>query len=267
MPRLLSMLNLLAALLFCLAPQTRAGLAVTSVRQPGASLDPSLRNETDHAARQAALWLAGRQGPDGSWGVTNRVRLTSLALLALTAANRPEQSDACARAALWLDAHTASRVDDLEAHAWRLIALARLLPESPARTNLLARYDTLAQPLIEKAAPSVRRLWCEARAAAGLGHATPPPDGDADSLARLAKAWPPAATGNADAWQLARLINTCSAGQLVRNNTPLDWRRDLAQRLINAQRCDPADGGYWQAPSADAEIAETAFGLLTLLEL
>jgi len=75
-PRL-SMPNRLAAILLCFAFQAHAGITANTFRHPGAPLDPSLKNEADHAASQASLWLVARQSPDGSWGATDRVRLTS----------------------------------------------------------------------------------------------------------------------------------------------------------------------------------------------
>lgn len=268
---LLSMPNLLHALIFCGALCAQAGIGVTTIRQPGAALDPSLRNEADHATRQAAAWLAARQQPDGAWGSADRTRLTSLALLAL-AVSRPQQhSDACARAALWLDAPPALTNDALGTHAWRLIALAQFLPDTPARTNLLRRFAQTAQPLgaeTSDATPGDRRLWREALFLAGLGSEPPAPDAhDRESLSRLAQAWPPVAADPEFAWHCARLINRAGAGQLTRGGAPLDWRRDLAQHLINTQRRATDKGGYWEAPCADAKIRATAFGLLTLQEL
>jgi len=262
--------KLLTACAFSLAFHVLAAIPVSSIRQPGSSLDPSIQNEVDHAARQAALWLCARQRPDGAWGdTTNRFRLTALSLLALAAADTREHSDACSRAVLWLDARATNRVEALEAHAWHLIALTRLVPDSPARTNLLARYSRFARPAaVRQASPSVRRLWSQALSAAGVADPYPIPEEPRDDdLARLAETWPGCANGNAAMWRIARLINARSDGQLMRGHRPLDWRRDLAQILINSLRCAPAGGGYWNAPTGDGQIEETAFALLTLLEL
>ena len=95
-----------------------------------------------------------------------------------------------------------------------------------------------------------------------------PPSSDATNrLATLASEWPSAFSGNANAWQIARLVNRTGNGQLLHDNLPLDWRRDLAQRLINTQRSAPSNGGYWEAPDPESRLCETAFGLLTLIEL
>ena len=266
-PRL-SMPNRLAAILLCFAFQTHAGITANAFRRPGAPLDPSLKNEADHAASQASLWLVARQAPDGSWGTTNRVKLTSLALLALAVAGQAETSDACARAALWLDAHATNRLDRLDDHAWRLLACSFVLPDTPARPHLLARFVSFAQPLVADAPTDARRLWSEAQAAAGLAPDAPPDASEpTDAKARLPRTWPPETSDNAELWLFAHLINRHLDGQLVREGAPLDWRRDLAQILINAQRRDPAGGGYWDAPVADAKLAQTAFGLLLLQEL
>jgi len=263
------MSKLLTACAFSLAFHVLAAIPVSSIRQSGSSLDPSIQNEADHAARQAALWLCARQQPDGAWGITNRFRLTALSLLALAAADKREHSDVCSRAVLWLDAHATNRVDDLEAHAWHLIALVRLVPDSPARTNLLTRYSRFAHPAARQASSSVRRLWSQTLSAAGVADPDSVPEEpcDADGLARLAETWPRDLHRGADMWRIARRINARPDGQLMRDHTPLDWRRDLAQILIDTQRCESSGGGYWEAPTSDARIAETAFALLALLEL
>ncbi len=265
-PRL-SMSNLLATLIFSAAVVFGAGIGVISIRQPGASLDTSMQNEVDHAVSQAAAWLAARQNTDGSWGLTNRVRLTSIILLSLNASRQPGYSEVTARASLWLDAHAADRLDDLETHAWRLIALSRVMPDSAARTHLLQGLSDAAKTLEPNAPTNALRFWKEAQATAGVGAPLPPASDATNRLSALASEWPPVPSGNATAWQSAHLVNRVGNGQLVQDNRPLDWRRDLAQRLINTQRSAPSDGGYWDAPDPEARLGETAFGLLTLLEL
>jgi len=263
----LSMSNLLAALIFWTAVVTGAEMGVIAIRQPGASLDTSMQNEVDHAVRQAAAWLAAHQNTDGAWGVTNRVRLTSIILLSLNASRQPGYSEVTTRAALWLDAHAADRVEDLETHAWRLIGLSRVAPDSPARTHLLQGLSDAAKPLELNAPVDAARFWNEAQAAAGVGTLLPPSSDATNRLATLASEWPSAFSGNANAWQIARLVNRTGNGQLLHDNLPLDWRRDLAQRLINTQRSAPSNGGYWEAPDPESRLCETAFGLLTLIEL
>jgi len=256
----------LSLLLFCAALNLRADVAATLVRLPGASLDASLQNEADHALSQATLWLDAQQHPDGSWGESNRVRLTSIALFSLKGSRQPSHAEACARAALWLGGSVSNRIDDLGTHAWRLLAIAIMLPEEPSRTNLLRRLADQGEALETGASAGARTFWREALAAAGLGR-PPPPDGDVSSrLTQAAAAWPPSLSDNAGAWRLARLINRAGNGQLLCGDAPLDWRTDLARHLINTQRRAPA-GGFWKAPTSDGQIEETALGILVLLEL
>ena len=263
----LSIMNTLVMLLFCAGMPVRADVTIAPVRQSGAPLDPSLRNEAGHAMRQAADWLAAHQNADGSWGGTNRVRLTSLALLALSVSHHPALSEPCARAALWLDRDATNRLDCLETQAWRLLALVSALQNTPGRTNVLCRFAKTAN-IHTDANNETARFWAEALAAAGLAPPPAEPTGARDRLAHVADTWPPpSALSTTTAWQLAHLINRTGGGQLVRGNTPLDWRTDLTQRLINTQRRASDHGGYWTAPTRDGTIAETAFGLLTLLEL
>jgi hypothetical protein len=264
----MSIPNLLAALIISAAVVIGAGIGVTSIRLPGASLDPSLQNEADRAVRQSAAWIASRQNPDGSWGVSNHVSLTSLALLSLSASRQPGFSEATTRAVLWLDAHATNRVVDLSTHAWRLLALVQSLPATGARSAALRRFSEAGRPFEANAPSDVRHFWRESLAAAGLETASLLPMHDASNrVAGVAASWPPATSSTATLWQLAHFINREANGQLLHDNTPLDWRSDLAQRLVNAQRSAPSGGGYWEATEADATLAETAFGLLSLLEL
>ena len=264
----LSITNLSAALFFCLALSLCGEVEVAPVRLPGSSLDTSLRNEADRAVSQAALWLAARQNPSGAWGESNSVLLTSVSLLALKASKQPQYSDACARAALWLDSSATNNVADLDAHAWRLLAVAQMLPAAPSRTRLLRRLADLAKPAEANASAAALAFWQEALAAADLGKLTAsPPPGAPAALSADAAAWPPAPSSNRSLWQLARRINREGGGQLVRGNTPLDWRADLAKRLVNAQRRAPGSGCYWEAEEAELQVAETAFGVLCLAEL
>ena len=270
MPRHLSMPNLVAALIFCLSLPTQAGLAVTSIRQPGAPLDPSLRNETDHAVDLAASWLVAKQSADGSWGSeTDRIWRTSISLLALTA-RASLYSDACARAAVWLDSHVPTASEGPGTCAWRVIALLSIVPDTSARTNLAQRLFQESHAYVQPTnAPFFKRdLWDEARALAGEPPAPTPEKETAAELSELAVNAQRLSSGSpCRSWLDVRLINRAAHGNLERDGRPLDWRRDVAQNLVNTQRRDPAGGGYWESASADAKIAATAFSLLTLLEL
>jgi hypothetical protein len=236
---------------------------VTPARLPGSPLDLSVQNEADHAVRQAVRWLADRQQPDGSFGETNRVALTSLALFALSASRQPGLTDPCSRAALWLSATETNRIDALDAHAWRLLALSLVLPESAERAPFLRRLAARAP-----ADGTVgRAFWDEALAQSGLAP-PPPPDPDTPHLlARAAALWPAPFADARAAWRFARLVNRSASGQLLRGQTPIDWRRQLAARFINTQKTDPRGGGFWPSDAPDGPLAETAYALLCLLEL
>ncbi len=265
MPRSLSILNPLSALICC-AGLAHADLSVTLIRQSGASLDISLRNESDRAARQAARWLCARQHPDGSWGTTQRVTLTALALTALAASPHPEDQDVRTRAAFWLGHSTTTPLASLGDHAWRLLALTLALPDTPERGTYLEALSRRA-PSSDSSSADDRRLWQEALAQAGLG-SPPVPDADtAELLARAAAAWPPPLSRSRAAWRLARLINGAAGGHLTHGQATLDWRTHLAARLISTQKNDPHGGGFWGAETTDAQLAETAYGILCLLEL
>ena len=263
------MQNLLAVLIISAAVGSGASIGVTSIRQAGAPLDPSIRNEVEHAVDLAAQWLAARQNADGSWGsATDRVTRTSVALIALTSrANR--HSEACARAAVWLDSHLPATNELDAAHAWRVIALLSVAPDTPARTNLTRRLLDEARPYVPGTNdwPLGQLLWNDALALAGQP-ALPLPEKAAHMLTPKARDWPPAASLQPwSLWPCAYLINRLSDGTLTRNGDPLDWRRDVAQILINSQRRDPAGGAFWGASEKSDRVWQTAFGILTLSEL
>ncbi len=263
----LSIMNPFPWMFFCCALTISADVTVTSVRPSGASLDTSLRNEVDNALHQAAIWFRAQQHQDGSWGESNRVRLTSMTLLALKASRQPASSESCARAAVWLDGSSTNRIDHLGTHAWRLLAITYMLPDEPARTTLLRRLAGQALAAETGASTEALTFWHEALAAAGMASSVQTDSCASNRLTQIAASWPPVLTNNADAWQLARLINRSSHGQLVRDNRPLDWRSDLAKHILNTQRRAPDGGGYWKASNLDGRIEETAFGVLCLLEL
>lgn len=271
MPRPLSMPKLASALIFSFVIPAWCQLSATSIRQPGDSLDPSIRNEAEHAVDLAAAWLAAHQNSDGSWGSeTGRVWRTSSTLLALTT-RTAQHSDACARAAVWLDRHAPSAADPSDTHAWRVIALLSVTPDPAARASLAQRLFQSSQACVQPTnAPYFsRELWDDARALAGAPPAPPPENGIARlQLSELAANAQRLSAGAADCrWRDVRTINRLGQGALERDGTPLDWRRDVAQNLINALRRDPSGGGYWGKEEGDARILQTTFGVLTLQEL
>ena len=122
-------------------------------------------------------------------------------------------------------------------------------------------------PSIDDASADDRRFWQEVLAQAGLGE-PPAPDADSTELvARAAAIWPPPFNRSRAAWRLARLINRTAGGRLMRGQIVLDWRSHVASWLISTQKSAPDGGGYWEADTADAQLAETAYGMLCFLEL
>lgn len=102
---------------------------------------------------------------------------------------------------------------------------------------------------------------------AGLG-AQPAPDADStEFVAHAAAIWPPPLSRSRAAWRLARQINRTAGGRLTHGQAILDWRSHLATWLISTQKTAPEGGGFWAAETSDAQLAETAFGILCLLEL
>lgn len=268
----LSMKNIAAAAACALAlGSASAQLSVTSVRQPGSPLDVSIRQELDHAVDLATAWLASRQSADGAWGSeTGRLWRTSVALLALSA--RPAaHSDAIARAALWLDRQAPGADADSRERAWRAAALLAAVPESDGRAVLAKRLLEEPPSLLcstNAAGYCQSELWDDVRRLAGLA---PEPRSGAHDAYRLAELSKNSSRLSTPApycrWGDIRLINRAGGGQLLRDGAAVDWRRDVAQALINAQRRDPAGGGCWPRPSDDDTLFMTAFAVLDLMEL
>jgi len=260
-------MNPLLSIIFFAALRLYSDIAASALRHAGAPLDTSIQNEADRAVGQAVLWLCAQQHPDGSWGASNRVQTTSMAVCALKASRRSAAREPAIRATLWLGGTVTNRIESLDTHAWRFLALFLALPETSERTALLLRLKASAQFAFAGATGHQQRFWQETVAAAGLGATPAPACGASNRLARVAADWPSCLTNNAGAWHLARLINRDGRGQLIDGNTPLDWRTDLARQVIDTQRRDTLNGCYWNAQGQDGKITETALGILSLLEL
>lgn len=264
----MSISNTVSALFLIAALCAPAQTLVDHIRMPGSRLDLSTRNEVAAAVRRSGDWLAAQQSPQGSWGISNTVKITSAALVALCAPPRPQHSDNRARAALWLKSTTDQQIADIETHALRLLALSLTLPDSSVRSNLFA--DLVAQAPkstdISAAAPADKALWLMVASAVTYTDVEPEPDTTA-RLAKIAAEWPPFPCDAREIWYKARLINAAGSGRLTRDGTILDWRAETAIFLLGSQRRAPSGGAYWDAPDNDQRILETAWAVLTMTEL
>jgi len=279
----LAMLLVAAGTLPCAAGGESQPLAgAVGVRTSG-PIAISLQNEVNAAMDRGRQWLMASQKPDGSWSGTNQIAVAAVAVLALWNRATPEARRAASNAVTWLhadegpDAPLRPGWRRQEPLAWREMALsvAGGHPETARRSEIRVlrpiRPGGGALPLPRLLEECIRAM---------------PPTGDTASpdvtnaLARLAAAWTaegPALTANLSAarqiWLYARFINRAGGGSLAAaDGRVLDWRNDLARRLVATQRIDAGrGGGYWQSDAvadwASRPVAETAFALLALDEL
>lgn len=254
--------------LFLLARPLRADLEVIAVRPTGSSLDLSTQIESEHAVRRALSWLAARQRDDGSWGeATNRVALTAITLLAFAMPQDLEHDRARSHGISWLQRHPAGPADPLETHAWTLLASFHLLDATSETDRCLNRLieaapDTgdspEAQTFWEKSVKLARRKTADAPA--------PPAPLSLDWTADEWTAWIRAADPES-LWRQVAWLNRAGEKRLRIRDGTVDWRHEIAFRLLSGQRRDPEGGAYWDAQDAEAQIRATAFGALTLLSL
>ena len=216
----------------------------------------SIGNEMVYAMEQAIDWTLARQGEDGAWGSgTNLYRTTTLLRAALLALRQPEATNACAKAGSRLSARPIPADQPLDAYAWHL-----LTEKDPAT---LAAIREAAKPRLAAAPPDERRIWRDAASAKGIPVDTP------NGSPPATPPWPIAKTASCRAiWLAARTINRDFKGVIAGpDGEPVNWRRILAERLVSAQR-RAGTGGYWPARDAgESDLTETAFALLTFLEL
>jgi len=262
---------IILSVLFCSRGASVEALGIASVRQPGASLDISIRHEADNARRLAAEWLVARQLPDGSWGSTNaNTVLTPIVWFALKGMDDAIDAVARDRAVVWLDSQPMDASAPFDAHLWRLLMMRHAFPDAPelqARAGLLL----LAMKRHAPDAPAYSHwLWREAEA----DPRTRPEPLAAAAQRQLDIVAPdyPLKTQNPETfWHFARLINRYAGGVWVHGADALDWRNGFGLALINAQRKDPSGGGCWNAPTDaptdDAKLRATAFALLALREI
>lgn len=274
-------------------------LALLLAQGPAAALTPrrfgsgplmrSVQNETDAAIARAQTWLLEEQAESGCWG--GSAYLTAVCALAVSGDGGPmppAHAAAVARALHWLESHPLEAGTNLQAFAWRSLALhvlggKKTLSEKPPAFA----STTAADPLVEFALLENRRM---------LGAAMPTnaaPTGAADSVESLVRAaqwqapravvhaglrnvareWEGADAGGwrttlaQRAWWLARTINRQAAGELnLTTNLKIDWRRDLADAWVNRQRITTRGGGHWVSDQV-SDVEETAFAILLLREL
>lgn len=193
-----------------------AQLTPVVVKVAGAELDLSIRNEVDHAQRQAALYLAHEQGEDGGWGQSNRLYTTALVLCALSTVRQDEFSESRARAALWLDQSVTNKLDGeatLSAHAWRLLALTQVLAASGERREFLGNLRERGARVTAGATVEAQHFWQEALAEAGVGEMPTVSCAMSNSWRVVQERWPAVVGGSASAWRAARLINQLGEGR------------------------------------------------------
>ncbi len=255
-----------AWLIFLVGTTVQAQLAPIPVLPAGAELDLSIRNEVEHVRHQAINWMRRHQNEDGSWGISNKLMVTALAVSAL-ATDGVNLSDECARAVVWLNNSITNENVTLKEHAWRFLSLALTLKKDQQSGDFLKRLALQVPARGDTTLTEEWLLWQEALAMAHLATAAALPEASTNQLHEIAQEWPAAITNSYEAWRIAHLINQAGSGRLARHNQNIEWRTFLARRFINTQRRSAEGGGYWGEGTIEQRVFETASALLCLREL
>ena len=238
--------------------------ALSAPREPGLTLDLSIKNEMVHAMQQALSWIVDRQDKSGAWcgkeGKPDGDR-TALVLFTLRSLRQPETEEACARAERWLAGQSSLPNATLEGCAWRLLALSTSSRPTAEREKRADEIAGRAKILYPSAPPGGQLLWREASALLSLPRHLPK-TGKEPRLKPFGRA-----STHREIWQGVRGVNRFHRG-LFPGKEGENWQQDLARRLISTQRLDLESGGsFWQKKGKESALEETLFALLIFLEL
>ena len=242
---------------------TQENLPVKKLREPGDSLDISIRQELEHAAHNGTLWIKRQQKKDNCFGDTETQRCTALAILALSGDESIENTAIISNAVNWLALNLRKQeTTNITTAAWSCAALTvgqsinrDKWPQCATSTFLRRNYDEtnedtalLCSEILLSTDPAADKLNLKIKQVneANINHSK-------ISLLKM--------------WLNSRSINSRGGQLLTKKGNRIDWRGIYAEKLIGRQKIDPKGGGYWAGKTSAETICNTALSILISKEL
>lgn len=242
-----------------LAVLAEESITLHKFREPGDSLDISIRQELNRSTSIAVEWLRNKQSDEGYFGSKSSVDCTALCIIALRSVDNQPYSNQVAKAVEWLKRNCGpAAATNMQTTAWCYAAfITSPLPFADTEFTEAARTRLLSA--IHKKDPYID-LYVELLNSTTLSSISP----SEKRLESLKDAFNSEIHPPLEMWINARIINRWTAGRIINpEGNRIDWRRIYARKLISSQRIDPEGGGYWPGPTRDKSIYNTALAILT----